>query len=129
MVDNHLYNLLIENSSPADRAGPLSVSSPSTLSWVLVIPYEGGWPSSLAFGIPGGQQVVFQVLTLLVAQCVGSVLDPLAHHAPTLTSVYGQLGMSSATHNKLGNTHAEACVLRMRQKAASLTSTATHVQP
>ena len=40
-VDNHLFNLLLGNSSPADRARLLSVSSPHAASWILVIPSEG----------------------------------------------------------------------------------------
>ena len=154
MVDSHLFNLLIENSSPADRGGPLSASPQHAPPWPLgTFRIPGGhhgslceevltssilqWtntssicslrnlplqtelvhslspPHALCHGcwlspLKGVglhfqlQKVVFQVLTLLVAQCVESVLDPLAHHVPTL-------------------------VLRMRQKATSPTSTATHV--
>ena len=40
-VDNHLFNLLLENSSLADRAHLISVSSPHAASWISVIPSEG----------------------------------------------------------------------------------------
>ena len=36
-VDNHLFNLLLQNSSPADRARLLSVSTPHAASWISVI--------------------------------------------------------------------------------------------
>ena len=40
-IDSHLFNVLLEQSSPADRARLLSVSSPHAASWVSVIPSEG----------------------------------------------------------------------------------------
>eukprot|EP00731_Ephydatia_muelleri_P021549 Em0014g140a len=40
-IDNHLFNILYEQSSAADRARLLSVSSPHAASWVSVIPSEG----------------------------------------------------------------------------------------
>ena len=48
-IDNHLFNILYEQSSAADRA-LLSVSSPHAASWVTVI--------GLCLRVPGGHQVV-----------------------------------------------------------------------
>ena len=57
-IDSHRFNLLLEQSSPADRARLLSVSSPHAASWVSVIPSEGLGASSPAFRVPGGHQGV-----------------------------------------------------------------------
>ena len=40
-IDNHLFNILYEQSSATDRARLLSVSFPHAASWVSVIPSEG----------------------------------------------------------------------------------------
>ena len=40
-VDNHLFNLLLEKSSIADKVRLLSVSSPHAASWISVIRSEG----------------------------------------------------------------------------------------
>ena len=67
-VDNHLFNLLVENSLSADRAHLLSVSSPHAASWVSVIPSEGlGLQSSTWLSSDGW------ALTPLAAQCVPCV--------------------------------------------------------
>ena len=58
-IDSHLFNVLLEQPSPADNARLLSVSSPHAASWVSVVPSEGlARPSSPAFRVPGGHQVV-----------------------------------------------------------------------
>ena len=91
--DNHLFNILYEQSSAAERARLLSVSFPHAASWVSVIPSEGlglhlqpsefmQWPSS-----------------------GGIVLDPFGHHA--LTCKRG--GDVATCHNKLHNTLTETC--------------------
>ena len=41
IIDNHLFNILYEQSSATDRAHLLFVSSPHAASWVSVIPSEG----------------------------------------------------------------------------------------
>ena len=99
-VDNHLFNLLLENSSPANRAHLLSVSSPHAASWISVIPSEG-----LGLHLePSEFQVAIKWwLNLdtssgaMCALCPGSVLDPLGHH--TLTCKRGSDVVSR--HNKL----------------------------
>ena len=85
-TDSHLFNVLLEQSSPADRARLLSVSSPHAASWVSVIPSEGLGlhlqPSEFQVAIKwwlgldtsGGS---------ICPLCPGKVLDPLGHHALT----------------------------------------------
>ena len=85
-IDSHLFNVLLEQSSPADRARLLSVSSPHAASWVSVIPSEGLGlhlqPSEFQVAIKwwlgldtsGGS---------ICPLCPGKVLDPLGHHALT----------------------------------------------
>ena len=41
MLDNHLFNVLLDSLSIADRARLLSASSPHASSWLTVIPSEG----------------------------------------------------------------------------------------
>ena len=107
-VDNHLFNLLLGNSSPADRARLLSVSSPHAASWISVIPSEG-----LGLHLePSEFQVAIKWWLgldtssgAMCALCPGSVLDPLGHHA--LTCKRG--GDVVSRHNKLLDALAEAC--------------------
>ena len=40
-LDNHLFNVLLDSLSIADRALVLSASSPHASSWLTVIPSEG----------------------------------------------------------------------------------------
>ena len=107
-VDNHLFNLLLGNSSPADRACLLSVSSPHAASWISVIPSEG---LGLHLELSEFQVAIKWWLGLdtssgaMCALCPGSVLDPLGHHA--LTCKRG--GDVVSRHNKLRDTLAEAC--------------------
>ena len=41
MLDTHMFNLMLENSSTADRARLLSVSSAHASSWLSVVPSQG----------------------------------------------------------------------------------------
>ena len=107
-IDNHLFNILYEQSSAADRACFLSVTSPHAASWVLVIPSEG-----LGLHL---QPSEFQVAIkwwlgldtscgYICPLCPGRVLDPLGHHA--LTCKRG--GDVVTRHNKLRDTLTETC--------------------
>ena len=106
-VNNHLFNLLLGNSFPADRARLLSVSSPHAASWISVIPSKG-----LGLHLePSEFQVAIKWWLgldtssgAMCALCPGSVLDPLGHHA--LTCKRG--GDVVSRHNKLRDTLAEA---------------------
>ena len=107
-IDSHLFNVLLEQSSAADRARLLSVSSPHAASWVSVIPSEGLGlhlqPSEFQVAIKwwlgldtsGGS---------ICPLCPGKVLDPLGHHA--LTCKRG--GDVVTRHNKLRDTLTETC--------------------
>ena len=106
-VDNHLFNLLLGNSSPADRARLLSVSSPHAASWISVIPSEGLGlhlePSEFQVAIKWWLGLDTSI-GAMCALCPGSVLDPLGHHALTC-----KRGGDVSRHNKLRDTLAEAC--------------------
>ena len=131
-IDNHLFNLLLEQSSPADRACLLSVSSPHAASWVSVTPSEG-----LGLHLqPSEFQVVIKwwlgLDTLCGSICPlhpGRVLDPLGHHA--LTCKHG--GDVVIRHNKLRDTLAETCRrahLSIKVEAGSnLTQDHSHISP
>ena len=107
-IDNHLFNILYGQSSAADRARLLSVSSPHAASWVSVIPSEG-----LGLHLqPSEFQVAIEWWLGLDTSCgsicplcPGRVLDPLGHHA--LTCKRG--GDVVTRHNKLRDTLAETC--------------------
>ena len=107
-IDNHLFNTLYEQSSAANRAGLLSVSSPHAASWVSVIPSEGLGlhlqPSEFQVAIKwwlGLDTSCGSICPL----CPGKVLDSLGHHA--LTCKRG--GDVVTRHNKLRDTLAETC--------------------
>ena len=107
-IDNHLFNTLYEQSSAANRARLLSVSSPHAASWVSVIPSEGLGlhlqPSEFQVAIKwwlGLDTSCGSICPL----CPGKVLDPLGHHA--LTCKRG--GDVVTRHNKLRDTLAETC--------------------
>ena len=85
-IDNHLFNILYEQSSAADRARLFSVSSPHAASWVSVIPSEGLGlhlqPSEFQVAIKwwlGLDTSCGSICPL----CPGRVLDLLGHHALT----------------------------------------------
>ena len=107
-IDNHLFNTLYEQSSAANRARLLSVSSPHAASWVSVIPSEGLGlhlqPSEFQVAIKwwlGLDTSCGSICPL----CPGKVIDPLGHHA--LTCKRG--GDVVTRHNKLRDTLAETC--------------------
>ena len=106
-IDNHLFNILYEQSSAADRARFLSVSSPHAASWVSVIHSEGLLGLHLQ---PSEVQVAIKWWLGLDTSCgsicplcPGRVLDSLGHHA--LTCKRG--GDVVIRHNKLRDTLAE----------------------
>ena len=131
-IDNHLFNILYEQSSAADRARLLSVSSPHAASWVSVIPSEGLGlhlqPSEFQVAIKwwlGLDTSCGSICPL----CPGRVLDPLGHHA--LTCKRG--GDVVTCHNKLRDTLAETCRrahLSVKVEAGSnLTKDHSHTRP
>ncbi|KAL5475887.1 hypothetical protein EMCRGX_G025764 [Ephydatia muelleri] len=131
-IDNHLFNILYEQSSAADRAHLLSVSSPHAASWVSIIPLEGLGlhlqPSEFQVAIKwwlGLDTSCGSICPL----CPGRVLDPLGHHA--LTCKRG--GDVVTRHNKQRDTHAETCCrahLSVKVEAGSnLTKDHSHTRP
>ena len=131
-IDNHLFNILYEQSSAADRARLLSASSPHAASWVSVIPSEGLGlhlqPSEFQVAIKwwlGLDTSCGSICPL----CPGRVLDPLGHHA--LTCKHG--GDVVTRHNKLSDTLAETCRrahLSVKVEAGSnLTKDHSHTRP
>ena len=109
-VDTHLFNLLIEISSQADRACLLSFFSPHAASWISVIPSEGLGlhlqPSEfqvaikwwLGLGTSSGA---------MCALCPGSVLDspwPSCSHLQA-----GRGGDVVSRNNRLRATLVETC--------------------
>ena len=85
-LDTHMFNLLLEASSPADRARLLSVSSPHASSWLSVVPSQG---LGLNLDPPVHQAAMKWWLDMDTphgSQCAlypGNALDPLGHHAIT----------------------------------------------
>ena len=131
-IDNHLFTTLYEQSSAADRARILSVSSPHAASWVSVIPSEGLGlhlqPSEFQVAIKwwlGLDTSCGSICPL----CPGRVLDPLGHNA--LTCKRG--GDVVTRHNKLRDTLAETCRrahLSVKVEAGSnLTKDHSHTRP
>ena len=131
-IDNYLFNILYEQSSAADRARLLSVSSPHAASWVSVIPSEGLGlhlqPSEFRVAIKwwlGLDTSCGSICPL----CPGRVLDPFGHHA--LTCKRG--GDVVTRHNKLRDTLAETCRrahLSVKVEAGSnLTKDHSHTRP
>ena len=107
-IGNHLFNTLYEQSSAANRARLLSVSSPHAASWVSAIHSEGLGlhlqPSEFQVAIKwwlGLDTSCGSICPL----CPGKVLDPLGHHALTCKSG----GDVVSRHNKLRDTLAETC--------------------
>ena len=86
-VDDHVFNLLLNSSSVADKARLLSVSSPHAASWLSVVPSES---LELHMDPPVFQVAIKWWLGLVnvsegspCALCPGSRLDHLGHHAVT----------------------------------------------
>ncbi|KAL5494323.1 hypothetical protein EMCRGX_G015630 [Ephydatia muelleri] len=128
-IDNYLFNILYEQSSAADRARLLSVSSPHAASWVSVIPSEGLGLHLL----PSEFQVAIKWWLGLDTSCgsicplcPGRLLDPLGHHALTCKGGEGVV----TRHNKLCDTLAETCrrahlSVKVEQEVTSPKTTAT----
>ena len=108
MLDTHMFNLMLENSSTADRARLLSVSSAHASSWLLVVPSQG---LGLHLDPPVHQTAIKWWLGLDTSQgsqcalCPGIALDPLGHHA--ITCKRG--GDVVTRHNTLRDVLAEIC--------------------
>ena len=107
-LDDHLFKVLLDMSSIADKARLLSVSSPHAGSWLSVTPSEG-----LGLHLDPSQ---FQVaikwwlgLDLSYGSCCPLcpeiALDPLGHHAVTCK----RGGDVVSRHNKLRDVLAESC--------------------
>ena len=85
-LDNHLFKVLLDTSSVADKARMLSVFSPHAASWLSVTPSEGLGlhldPFQFQFAIKWwlGLNVSYGSWCPL---CPEIVLDPLRHHAVT----------------------------------------------
>ncbi|KAL5506716.1 hypothetical protein EMCRGX_G008446 [Ephydatia muelleri] len=108
MLDTHMFNLMLENSSTADRARLLSVSSAHASSWLSVVPSQG---LGLHLDPPVHQIAIKWWLGLDTSQgsqcalCPGIALDPLGHHA--ITCKRG--GDVVTRHNTLRDVLAEIC--------------------
>ena len=108
MLDTHMFNLMLENSSTADRARLLSVSSAHDSSWLSVVPSQG---LGLHLDPPVHQIAIKWWLGLDTSQgsqcalCPGIALDPLGHHAITCKRV----GDVVTRHNTLRDVLAEIC--------------------
>ncbi|KAL5477544.1 hypothetical protein EMCRGX_G024355 [Ephydatia muelleri] len=108
MLDIHMFNLMLENSSTADRARLLSVSSAHASSWLSVVPSQG---LGLHLEPPVHQIAIKWWLGLDTSQgsqcalCPGIALDPLGHHA--ITCKRG--GDVVTRHNTLRDVLAEIC--------------------
>ena len=108
MLDTHMFNLMLEKSSTADRARLLSVSSAHASSWLSVVPSQG---LGLHLDPPVHQIAIKWWLGLDTSQrsqcalCPGIALDPLGHHA--ITCKRG--GDVVTRHNTLRDVLAEIC--------------------
>ena len=107
-LDDHVFNLLLNSSSVADKARLLSVSSPHTASWLSVVPSES---LGLHMDPPVFQVAIKWWLGLDVSEgsqcalCPGSTLDHLGHHA--VTCKYG--GDVVTRHNMIRDILVETC--------------------
>ena len=127
-----MFNLLLEDSSTADRARLLSVSSAHASSWLSVVPSEG---LGLHLDPPVHQVAIKWWLGLDTSQgsqcalCPDNALDPLGHHA--ITCKRG--GDVVTRHNTLRDALAETCHrahLSVQVEAGSdLTADHSHTRP
>ena len=107
-LDDHVFNLLLNSSSVADKARLLSVSSPHAASWLSVVPSES---LELHMDPPVFQVAIKWWLGLDVSEgspcalCPGSTLDHLGHHA--VTCKYG--GDVVTRHNMIRDILVETC--------------------
>ena len=139
MLDTHMFNLLLEDSSTADRARLLSVSSAHASSWLSVVPSEG---LGLHLDPPVHQVAIKWWLGLDTSQgsqcalCPDNALDPLGHHAITCKRGGGGGGGGGdvvTRHNTLRDALAETCHrahLSVQVEAGSdLTADHSHTRP
>ena len=107
-LDDHVFNLLLNSSSVADKARLLSVSSPHAASWLSVVPSES---LGLHMDPPFFQVVIKWWLDLDISEgspcalCPGSTLDHLDHHA--VTCKYG--GDMATRKNMIRDILVETC--------------------
>ena len=107
-LDDHVFNLLLNSSSVADKARLLSVSSPHAASWLSVGPSES---LGLHMDPPVFQVAIKWWLGLDVSEgspcalCPGSTLDHLGHHA--VICKYG--GDVVTRHNMIRDILVETC--------------------
>ena len=107
-LDDHLFKVVLNMSSIADKAHLLSVSSPHAGSWLSVTPSEGLGlhldPSQLQVAIKWwlGLDLSYGSCCPL---CPEIALDPLGHHAVTCK----RGGDVVSRHNKLRDVLAESC--------------------
>ncbi|KAL5463778.1 hypothetical protein EMCRGX_G032712 [Ephydatia muelleri] len=106
MLDTHMFNLMLENSSTADRARLLSVSSAHASSWLSVVPSQG---LGLHLDPPAHQIAIKWWLGLDTSQgsqcalCPGIALDPLGHHAITSGVSAGSAAQATETRKHMAN--------------------------
>ena len=107
-LDDHVFNLLLNSSSVADKARLLSVSSPHAASRLSVVPSES---LGLHMDPPVFQVAIKWWLGLDVSEgsqcalCPGSTLDHLGHNA--VTCKYG--GDVVTRHNMIRDILVETC--------------------
>ena len=104
-LDDHVFNLLLNSSSVADKARILSVSSPHAASWLSVVPSES---LGLHMDPPVFQVAIKWWLGLDVSEgspCALCPLDHLGHHA--VTCKYG--GDVVTRHNMIRDILVETC--------------------
>ena len=107
-LDDHVFNLLLNSSSVADKARLLSVYSPHAASWLSVVPSKS---LGLHMDPPVFHVAIKWWLGLDVSEgsqcalCPGSTLDHLGHHA--VTCKYG--GDVVTRHNMIRDILVETC--------------------
>ncbi|KAL5503093.1 hypothetical protein EMCRGX_G009995 [Ephydatia muelleri] len=107
-LDDHVFNILLNSSSVADKARLLSVSSPHAASWLSVVPSEN---LGLHLDPPVFQVAIKWWLGLDTSEgsqcalCPGSTLDHCGHHA--VTCKYG--GDVVSRHNRIRDILVETC--------------------
>ena len=128
-LEDHQFSLLLETSSPANKARLLSVSAPHAASWLLVTPSSG-----LDFHLdPNELQISIQwwlgMDTTRDSSCSGIALDRLGNHA----SICKRGGDGITHHNHLQNVLVEFCH-RAHQgvivvSGSGLTPDLSHIRP
>ncbi|KAL5486987.1 hypothetical protein EMCRGX_G019537 [Ephydatia muelleri] len=89
-LEDHQFSLLLEASSPADKARLLSVSAPHAASWLLVTPFPGRDlhldPNELQISIQWWLGID-TARGSSCSLCPGLALDRLGNHATTSASL------------------------------------------